>query len=206
MLSERQERILLSLKKLDYLNRDQLRTIHRLGRVRNANRVLKELSPYLSSFREEFSTIYYLNKDGRDYVNSTKIRRKTSFVNHVIMRNDFYIFAGFPSEWKNEIKVSDGTFTTICDAWFKSGRYQMLEVDSTQKMKENREKVKQYLGLYQNRLIEEHFGYFPRLIWVTTTPLRKRQLTELCKDLPCDVYTINEIRRKRDESKKHQIQ
>ena len=53
-LTKRQEEILLSLKKLDFLNRDQLSTIHRLGKVRNTNGILRDLSPYLSNFREEY--------------------------------------------------------------------------------------------------------------------------------------------------------
>lgn len=194
-MSERQERMLLSLKKLDFLNRDQISTIHRLGTKRNTNRILKELSPFLSSFREENSTIYFLNKDGREYVNSKKERKKNKFVNHVLMRNDFYIFAGYPHEWKNEMKIRDDKFTVVCDAWFKSnGKYHFLEVDSLQKMKANRAKITQYKGLFENGAITEHLGYFPLLIWLTTSEFRKRQLIELCEGLPSRVYTINDIR------------
>jgi hypothetical protein len=194
-LNERQEKILLSLKKLDYLNREQLQKIHRLGQKRNANRILQDLSPYLSSYREDYSTIYYLNAKGRDYVNSDKIRKKTNFVQHVLMRNDFYIFSGYPHEWKNEIKLSDGEYTVVCDAWFKSnGKYHILEVDHCQSMNENKKKIEKYKGLYENESIEEHFGYFPLLIWLTTTELRKKKLTELCKGIPYLIYTINDIK------------
>lgn len=183
------------MKKLDFLNRDQLQTIHKLGKVRNTNRILKELSPYLESYREEYSTIYYLNAEGRSYVNSNKIRRKNPFVNHAIMRNDFYIFAKFPTEWTNEVKVSDGITTIYTDTWFKTGgKYHFLEVDSLQKMKENRMKIKNYAALYSAGHLSKHFGYFPKLIWLTTTELRKKQLKELCKDFPCVVYTIKDIK------------
>lgn len=194
-LDERQERILLSLKKLDFLNRDQLQKLHRLGQVRNANRVLKSLSEYLSRYREEYSTIYYLNAVGREYVGSQKVRRKNQFVEHILLRNDFYLFAGCPAEWTNEMKVRDGEFTVICDAWFKiKGKFQFLEVDSTQKMKENREKIKQYKGLYENKFVQEHLGYFPQINWVTTTELRRKQLLELCAPMPCVVYTLHDIK------------
>lgn len=187
--------ILLSLRKLDFLTRDQLRKIHMLGEIRNTNRVLRGLSPYLSSFREEFTTVYYLNSLGREYVNSHKIRRKNCFVGHVLMRNDFYIFSGFPFEWRNEVKVSDDRFTIICDTWFKkNGKYHFLEVDYMQKMKENREKIKRYIGLFENRAVKNHLGYFPKLIWLTATEFRRKQLMELCKALPCEVYTIDDIR------------
>lgn len=194
-LNQRQEQILLSLKKLDFLSREQLQRLHRLGKVRNANRVLRSLSEYLSSYREEYSTIYYLNATGREYVGSDKVRRKNQFVNHILMRNEFYLFAGCPTEWKNEMKVSDTNYTVICDAWFSvKGRYHFLEIDSTQKMKENREKINQYKGLFNNKFLEEHLGYFPQILWVTTTELRRKQLMEHCEPMPCVVYTLNDIR------------
>ncbi|PTY75765.1 hypothetical protein B5V89_19730 [Heyndrickxia sporothermodurans] len=183
------------MKKLDFLNRDQLSKIHRLGKVRNTNRILNALSPYLSNFREEYSTIYYLNSQGREYVNSQKIRRKNQFVNHIIMRNDFYIFSKCPAVWTNEVRIKDNHHSVICDALFQiDKRYYFLEVDSTQKMKANRAKIQQYLGLFKGGAIKEHFGHFPGLIWLTRTELRRKQLIELCKGLPCKVYTINEIR------------
>ncbi|MEX3711226.1 replication-relaxation family protein [Cytobacillus horneckiae] len=195
-LSDRQEKILLSLKKQDFLNRDQLTRIHRLGSVRNANRILKELSPYLTSFREnDQPTVYFLNKEGREYVNSDKVRRKNKFVNHYLIKNDFYIFIGFPYEWENELKVSDGTYTVICDSYFKrDGKYQFLEVDSTQKMSVNKKKIEQYKGLMRNGELFKHLGYFPKLIWLTTTEFRRKQLTLLCKGLPYSVYTVNDIK------------
>jgi hypothetical protein len=170
--------------------------MHRLGSVRNANRILKELSDYMSSFREEDQpTIYCLNKEGREYVNCSKVRRKNKFVKHYLMRNDFYIYMGYPHDWENEIKVDDGTFTIICDSYFKSdGKYNFLEVDSKQKMNQNRKKVEQYKGLMKGGSVTKHLGYFPKLIWLTTTELRRKQLIELCKGLPYKVYTINDIR------------
>ncbi|MFD2680636.1 replication-relaxation family protein [Bacillus seohaeanensis] len=169
--------------------------MHRLGKVRNTNRILKDLSPYLSSFREDYSTIYYLNSEGREYVNSKKVRKKTNFINHVLMRNYFYIFAGMPMDWQNEIKVYDNEFSVVCDTYFKSrGRYHFLEVDLSQKMIENRKKMKQYIGLYKNESVKESLGYFPQLIWVTTTEYRRKQLEELCKDIPSVVYTLTDIK------------
>lgn len=184
------------MKKQDFLDRNQLARIHRLGSVRNANRVLKELSPYLSSFREEsYSTVYFLNKEGREYVNTDKVRRKNKFVNHYLMRNDFYIYMGYPHEWENEIKIGDGTFTIVCDSYFKKdGKQHFLEVDATQKMNVNRKKIDQYKGLMKDGKIANHLGYFPKLLWLTTTELRRKQLTVLCKGLPYKIYTINDIR------------
>lgn len=111
------------------------------------------------------------------------------------MRNNFYIYTGFPREWKNEVKLSDGQNTVICDAWFNSnGKYHILEVDLQQNMKENRNKIDKYRGLFENGAMEAHFGYFPLIIWLTTTELRKKKLVQLCNGLPYMVYTVNDIK------------
>jgi hypothetical protein len=111
------------------------------------------------------------------------------------MRNYFYIFAGMPMDWQNEIKVYDNEFSVVCDTYFKSrGRYHFLEVDLSQKMIENRKKMKQYIGLYKNESVKGSLGYFPQLIWVTTTEYRRKQLEELCKDIPSVVYTLTDIK------------
>jgi hypothetical protein len=194
-LNQRQENILLSLKKLDFLNREQLRHMHRLGQVRNCNRILKGLEPFIYHFREAYSNVYYLSKDGREYVGSKKVLKKNSFVGHTLMRNDFYVYSGLPTNWKNEMKISDGEYTLICDVLFRSnGKYQFLEVDNTQKMIENRKKIEQYKGLYANKKLEDHLKHFPTINWLTTTELRRKQLTDLCDGLPCKVYTITDIR------------
>lgn len=184
----------MSLKKLDFLNREQLQVIHKLGQKRNANRILKELSPYLSSFREEYSTIYYLSALGREYVDSKKVRRKNQFVNHTIMRNNFYIFSDCPKEWKHEMRLKDGQESIVCDAWFKQeGHFHILEVDSTQTMKENKGKALIYHSMYQRGVIKKTLGYFPVVIWLTTSEMRREQLKELCKDFPSIVYTSQDI-------------
>ena len=76
------------------------------------------------------------------------------------MRNDFYIYARCPHEWQNEMKILDGTYTVVCDAYFKKdGKYQILEVDSTQKMIANKKKIDQYKGLMGG--LNNDLGYSP---------------------------------------------
>jgi hypothetical protein len=193
-LSQRDENILLSLKKLDFLNRSQLQKIHRLGKVRNTNRVLQKLSPWLNSFREYYDTVYYLNAQGREYVDSKKVLRKNQFVPHVLMRNDFYCHAGFPVNWKNEVKVKDGETTVIPDAFFNVKKKQyFLEVDNQNKMSDNRSKAKLYQKLHSSGALQQHFGYFPTIIIVTKTELRRKQLSELFGQLPHTVLLHSDI-------------
>lgn len=127
---------------------------------------------------------------------SDKVRKRGNKSNHTLIRNDFYIYSGCPTEWKNEVKLGNGKdISVICDSWYKSeGFFNILEVDHLQSMKENRTKVMKYLALYECGIFENKLGYFPPLTWVTTTELRRKQLQDICKDLPSVVYTINDIK------------
>lgn len=195
-LNNRQERILLALKKFDFLTRDQLNRYFHLGSTRNTNKILGGLSPYLLSIREGYQTIYYLSKEGRDYVGCKKIRKKGGHVQHIVMRNEFWLFYGCPSDWKSEIKVSDGKTQIVVDAMFmKTLQHHFLEVDHTQPMKENRIKINRYKTLMENGLIAQKLGHFPTVVWLTTTDLRRQQLQEACKGLTSvKVFTLAEIK------------
>lgn len=185
------------MKKFDFLTRDQLNNYFRLGTKRNTNRVLRNLSDYLMSIRDGQQSIYYLSREGKDYVDCDKVRRKGGHVNHAIMRNDMWFFNECPKKWKNEIKVSDGYATVIVDAMFTDNwdRRHFLEVDSIQKMKENRDKIKRYKELFKNGLLEEDLGHFPTIVWLTTTEHRRTQLKKECEGLPAVmVFTITDIR------------
>lgn len=195
-LNNRQEQILLLLSRFDFLTRDQLRYYFGLKSVRNANRVLNDLSDYLSVIRDGYQSIYYLNKAGREYVGCDKVRKKTSNVQHTVMRNELYLFYQYPDDWQNEIKVSDGENTVVVDAMFTQiHTTHFVEIDNTQPMAENRVKVENYKALHANGALEQQLGHFPTLVWLTTTELRRMQLKEICEGLPVvKVFTFDEIR------------
>jgi len=174
------------------MTRDQLSQYFKLGKVCNTNRVLRNLSDYLLHVREGYQTIYYLSKEGRNYVNCEKIRKKGGHVKHIVMRNQFWLFYNCPKDWRNEIKISDGTTSIIVDGMFsRNGFKHFLEVDNLQTMKENREKIKRYKLLMDN--IVQQMGYYPTVVWLTTTELRRRQLQDACQGLKFQVFTINDI-------------
>ncbi|WP_306453842.1 replication-relaxation family protein [Bacillus sp. 7884-1] len=187
---QREERILLSLKKLDYLSRSQLQTLHGLGSARNASRVLKNMEQYISSFRDS-ENIYYLNKEGRERVNCQKVFKKTMQARHVLMRNDLYIACGQPATWKNEMKLEvKGRVSVIADALFiRERRYHIVEVDHTQKMGKNRTKVERYRKLIDLGVFEKQ----PLFLWVTMTEYRRKQLLSLCEGLDVKVFTIRDF-------------
>lgn len=193
---QREEAILLSLKKLDYLSRSQIQKLHQLGGERNARRVLNNMSEYLSSFRD-VENIYYLNKAGRERVGSHVARHKTNQVGHYLMRNDMYIHYR-PTEWKNEMKVTvqgEGMVSIITDAYFEyKQRLHFLEVDHLQHMQKNYEKVEKYRKIKDTGVYQDRYKYFPRLVWVTLTENRKEQLVKWCEGLDTKVFTWDEIK------------
>jgi hypothetical protein len=190
---KREEAILLSLKKLDYLTRGQIQRIHNLKSDRNAQRVLKQMEEYLSVMRNG-ENVYYLNSKGRALVNCDKVRKSTGNVQHYIMRNYIYIAAGCPTSWRNEIRViSEGATKkdrVICvpDALYKQGdQFVIVEVDNTQTMKKNQAKIERYRILKQ-RLA---FGMIaPKFVWITTTEHRRNELLKLSEGLQTQVFTL----------------
>jgi hypothetical protein len=192
---QRQEQILLSLDRLDYLTREQLQRLHSLKSVHNANRVLRDMSPYLHHMPFYQTRAYYLSKEGRQRVGGQKKRTKTMQIEHYIMRNEAYFYFGSPITWKNEPEIvipkkvkmqPDAQFT-------KSKHTYFLEVDNKQSMTENIEKIKKYRDLKDFGAIGED-GKFPTLVWITTNDVRKKRLQKLCDGLEIMVLTYEEIK------------
>ncbi|MFE8698007.1 replication-relaxation family protein [Cytobacillus sp. FJAT-53684] len=185
---KRVEEILLSLKKCDFLSREQLQRMHKLGQDRNAQRVLSNMKEYLSHFLENKMKIYYLNAAGREMVQAEKKRTKNVQVNHYLMRNDLYIVKGRPSTWKNEVKISVNDISLIADAAFISNKlHHFIEIDYKQSMAKNIQKIKRYKKLSTSN---PQFA----LIWVTITPYRKKKLQQLCEGLSTKIYLWEDLK------------
>ncbi|MEH6943665.1 replication-relaxation family protein [Bacillus sp. JJ722] len=180
----------MSLKKLSFLSRSQLQILHRLGGERNANRILGDMSQYLNSVRLH-EKVYYLNSEGRALVGCEKVFKKTGQIRHYLLRNALYIAYGCPSTWRNEVKLSvPNEVTVIPDALFESdGRYVIVEVDCTQKMAVNREKVRRYRQLIALNVFKKP----PAFIWITETDYRQKQLTKLCEGLQVRVHLAKDF-------------
>lgn len=194
MRKNREEQIMLSLKRFDYLTRYQLQVMHDLKSERNAQRVLKQMEDYLNVMRAE-KNIYYLNKKGRDCVDCSKVRKKTQNVTHYLMRNDLYIHYNLPKNWRNEIRITSkqesGRIIIIADAHFTHEKqHHLVEIDNTQTMKKNRQKIDKY-----RRLVERNvFKGVPKLIWVTSSSYRQGKLIELCEGLDVVVYLSTDFK------------
>jgi Replication-relaxation len=190
---QREEQILLSLDKHGFMTRSQLQRLHALGTPRNASRVLKNMSECLNTFREH-ENVYYLNKRGRERIGSATIRTRSLQIHHILMRNELYLFFNRPSYWQTEIPVAVGDLKLIPDVLFAKDKYYFAEIDHTQKMTVNQKKIEKYRQLKKTGAFQERYKHFPKLIWVTTTEHRKKQLQNACKDLEHDVYTLEDFR------------
>lgn len=177
------------------MSRGHIQRLHRLGSVRNAQKVLKQMEEYLHSFREGYDTIYYLSKRGREMIGSKKQVKRSLQTRHALMRNDFFFHIGCPSYWKNEMKITVGEKLTIVpDAVFmKNQRYHFLEVDNTQTMTDNRLKIARYKAIFDTGQFQQHYRYFPTLHIVTVSRSRVKRFTEMCEGLSAQVYLIDEI-------------
>lgn len=184
------------MKKLDYLTRSQIQSIHNLKSDRNAQRVLKQMEKYVNVFRDG-ENVYYLNAAGRALVDCNKVRKSTGNVQHYIMRNHLYVAFNCPNTWQNEIRIKSEGLTKkdnvvcVADALFKKGdAYTIVEVDNTQKMRKNQTKIEKYRTLKQRG----SFGMMaPSFIWITTTDYRREELLKLSQGLNTQVFTISDF-------------
>lgn len=190
---QRVDRILLSLKMLDYLSTSQLQRLHGLGGDRNTRRVMDSISQYVSSFRDT-ENVYYLNKAGRERIGSTVIRQKISPVTHYLMRNDVFIQRN-PEIFRTETKITIGDIRVIPDVWMQhKGAFYFVEIDNTQRMVKNKEKLQKYRALKSIGAFQQKYGYFPRILWVTALESRKKQLLDMFNGFDVTVSLWEEIK------------
>lgn len=176
---EREEQILLSLKKLDYLTRSQIQTIHKLGKNRNAIRVLRNMEKYINYFRDG-ENIYYLSAEGRKRVGAEKAHRRSTDAKYYILRNYVYIKYGCPQTWENNVKLNGVT----AGATFRDGDKLYIVESETEK-----------LGKYKEMVKNGKFAETPVFIWVTLTRYMKEQLEKELDGLNSVVYTLDNLKK-----------
>jgi hypothetical protein len=167
-----------------------------LGSKRNANRVLHSIREYTNTKRIG-EDVFFLNKRGAELIGGEATIRANSNIEHIVMRNDIYIFYHYPRDWKSEAKtrwteggkeysiVSDARFTYHDQKYF-------LEVDIAQKMTENKRKIEKYAYLF--RFLQRR-GMEPILLWYTVSSVRKEKLEKWCKEygVQCEVICKIEV-------------
>ena len=141
----RQMMILTSIRKLKFATRRHLMAIHDMGGIRNANRILKDLSPYVNSTVYKKSMYITSINKGVRYSMIEKIV-PTIRLAHSLMRNEAWLYLFCPEDWQIEApiryKIHDKKKTIIPDVKYRDsdGILNAVEIDRTQMMNVNSEK------------------------------------------------------------------
>lgn len=162
--------------------------------------MLGAMKKYMEVENFKGKNVYYLNKEGRDWIGATREVKYSYLIEHYLLRNELFIHYGCPKTWvvekRTHFKVIGQPEKSICpDARFqKEGVWHFIEVDRTQSMAENRKKILEYGEL--SPLIEKDLGSKPVIIFYTIKSSRQAKLKELCKEagVDCVVYHPDDIR------------
>ncbi len=204
---ERTEKILQVIDQLGAVSVKQLHEIMNLGTYRNTCRIVNQLSPYIHEMRKQ-QKIIYLNKYGRELIGSTKEIKAGPLIDHTLLTNQAYIYFNCPVDWKREyaievqqddgydfgIKIKGMSATVkkriIADAMFsRNGYMHLIEIDNTRSMKDNKTKIEKYREIIKLRKLNN-----AKVIFFTTTNIRKDKLSKWLNGLNHEVFTFDEIK------------
>jgi len=178
----REMMILSKLDKMGVLSRSQLQKIVGVHNVRTMNDILSSMGTYLNHTRM-MENVYYLSKQGREFIGSNTIVKKTSQLEHKVMRNDMFIYYDYPTTWEQEkpFTFTDGKTREktkiIADAFFTmDNAHYFIEVDCQQKMIANYRKIDQYAKLFP--AYERKYNVDCMLVFYTNSEFRQKKLIQ----------------------------
>lgn len=198
----RRHREMLILSKLDdmgVLSRSQLQKVVGVYNIRTMNDILSSMGTYLNHTRMH-ENVYYLSKQGREFIGSSNVVKKTSQLEHKLMRNDMYIYYDYPSTWQKEkpFTLTDGRTKEktkiIADAFFEMGNtHYFIEIDCQQKMIANFRKIDMYSIMLPK--YEKAYQLDTMLIFYTNSEFRQRKLMKYAeeKGVTCGVFTRRDL-------------
>jgi hypothetical protein len=97
----------------------------------------------------------------------------------------------FPESPKN-IKVNGEK--VIPDAFYKyNNQWYFLEVDRTQKMIENKNKIELYKAYKECGKFPKSYGSFPTIIYITQSEYRRKELRGLLNGLKAEVILESDL-------------
>ena len=195
---------------------NQIRGIHDLKSYRNACKVLRQLEPYTQVTYWNKQKVFYLNKLGRDMIGSEKEIKRNQNLEHVLLRNDVYIYLNKPIDWQiesvieteitdkrkkldiivngkqainsNGISIATKTKVVADAKYTRNGYTHLVEIDNTRHMPDNLKKIKAYTECFK------HLDT-PKIEIFTTSLTRKRKFETWLKEykLRGEVFTYDEI-------------
>ncbi|MED2063902.1 replication-relaxation family protein [Bacillus thuringiensis] len=199
MQINRQMAILATIRKLQFATRRHLMSVHEMGGIRNANRIMKDLSSYTSKITHNKEYVYYLNQSGHRLFGEGKVVHH-SRVAHAILRNEAWLHLFCPDDWQIETEIryikDDKKKKIIPDVKFRDDDkiLHAVEIDRTQKMVVNEDKLKcyeEFTKIYK----QKYNGKMPVIHFFTITKYREKRLEQLAAkyDVFVKVYVIQEI-------------
>ncbi|MEC1377384.1 hypothetical protein P9D39_24465 [Heyndrickxia oleronia] len=201
------ENLLTTIDQLGMVTIRQLRQKHDLKSYRNACRVINQLDPYIHTTFFNKEKVLYLNKDGREFVGSTKEVKRNALIEHILLSNEVYFHFKCPLDWqrehvfeleaqmkKHEIIVNGGLKIAnkkiIADASFtRNGYIHFIEIDNTRDMSDNKKKIESYIDVLKQIRLSTLYIF-------TKSNIRKRKFESLIKqnNLRAYVHTFDEIK------------
>ncbi|EJV82055.1 replication-relaxation family protein [Bacillus cereus] len=199
MQINRQMTILATIRKLQFATRRHLMCVHEMGGIRNANRIMKDLSSYTSKVIHNKEYVYYLNQSGHKLFGEGKVVHH-SRLTHAILRNEAWLHLFCPDDWQVETEIryikDNKKKKIIPDVKFRDedGILHAVEIDRTQKMIVNDDKLKcyeEFTKIYK----QKYNGKVPVIHFFTITKYREKKLEQLAAkyDVFVKVYVIQEI-------------
>lgn len=200
MKINRQMAILATIRKLQFATRRHLMSVHDMGGIRNANRIMGDLKPYVSKTIKGKEYVYYLNKEGHAMFGDDGKVVSRGKLAHALLRNEAWLHLFCPDDWQIETDIryikNKEKKKIVPDVKFRDEEniLHAVEVDRSQKMKVNEEKLKKYEELTQIYK-QKHNGKMPVIHFFTVTKYRKKKLEEFAAkyDVFMKVYIIKEI-------------
>ncbi|MGF9831620.1 replication-relaxation family protein [Bacillus anthracis] len=184
MKINRQMAILATIRKLQFATRRHVMSVHDMGGIRNANRIMSDLKPYLSKTMQGKEYVYYLNKEGHALFGDDGKVVSRGKLAHALLRNEAWLQLYCPDDWQVETEIKyikdNKKKKIIPDVKFRDEEriLHAVEIDRTQKMIVNDEKLKKYEELTQIYK-QKHNGKVPVIHFFTTTKYREKKLEEL---------------------------
>ncbi len=200
MKINRQMAILATIRKLQFATRRHLMSVHDMGGIRNANRIMGDLKPYVSKAMEGKEYVYYLNKEGHAMFGDDGKVVSRGKLAHALLRNEAWLHLFCPDDWQIETDIryikNKEKKKIVPDVKFRDEEniLHVVEVDRSQKMKVNEEKLKKYEEFTQIYK-QKHNGKMPVIHFFTVTKYREMRLEELVAkyDVFVKVYLITII-------------
>lgn len=200
MKINRQMAILATIRKLQFATRRHLMSVHDMGGIRNANRIMGDLKSYVSKTMQGKEYVYYLNKEGHAMFGDDGKVVSRGKLAHALLRNEAWLHLFCPDDWQIETDIryikNKEKKKIVPDVKFRDEEniLHAVEVDRSQKMKVNEEKIKKYEEFTQIYK-QKHNGKMPVIHFFTVTKYREKKLEELAAkyDVFVKGYVIEEI-------------